>query len=441
MPVSFHIGSHIYNSIDPTQMQTTFVHYFENGVRVSKNQAQKKIIRYRSNGLIILGTFHNPIIIPIMRTVATEINLPHPPQMETTTQINQRIILFQHDKIRLSLEFRSTKIGMNFWIVGEIEYTAEDRSNYNTLKMREYNLYHKLKTTLDAIFKDDPSVVMSEIFSAKYTTSMNIADLFKMPCRKFEKFHKKLIKDPSSVIVKHKYDGFKAKIVCIEPNLLLYVDDMNCFKSINSSIFNRMHNVVFQLENMCTTGCTSGCTSDSNETRSETIPVLIITDILGIKMGDNYYMPDPQDVIQFLSSFSGKKHYINFGDGAKKILVQSSVSIKSKSSFPTDGYILIYENMEFKYKIPTFDVKISNKKCYAKNNNNVDVSINGCVYNNYEDGIYEVTFNDFSVISDKLCNDLKFLRRRMDRIIPSTLSEIEEMKREFNIIRYWGCTL
>lgn len=424
IPISDHIIDYILTTIPDVQNRTTYVYYFEDGSRVSQNVAQRKVIKQRNNTLYLEGSFDNPIIIPMMRTVAIEYTIDAPPSMMTATQVNARVILYKDEECRIFMEFRATNTGVLNFIVGEIEYTKEVRASFDALKLKEAILFSKLKKFLHSVFQNKPEVI-SDLLNIKYMQKITMSELFKFPCRVFSKFHKNYIKN-NDIIVKHKFDGFKAKIVCVEPNIVYYQDDMFGVKQLNSSVLNSVPNVVFQLENMCTDAAAS----------SDSVPALILTDVLGVKIGKYYHMPDPKNVLQFFNTIQIPMH-INFGDGAKCIIPQKVTEFNKKSQYPTDGYIVIFENREFKYKVPTFDVKVLNKRIYIKNINNTDVSLNLEICKE-PDGIYEVTFKNRHESCDNLCNELTFLRKRSDRTIPSTQEEVNEAKQEFLVIRKSG---
>lgn len=439
LPLSASIANDILNSMTKEERirRRTLVLYFNDDVRITNAQVQRKETLERRTFAYLSGSFDSPILIPMVRAVSIETKLDEAPSVDDLTTEVVRYILFYKEstKIRVSLELRQQISGKKYYLTGEVEY--EQNVNFDEMKLLEAGLVSEIRSTLEGVFINRPEVI-SRIFSmADELPQMNESDLFKMPCRVFTKLHQTRIEDTRNVKIKYKFDGFKGKMVCVAPNKVLYQDDLNKIKPLDTSMFNSMKNIIFQIENMCT-AYRKGVPSPDDEVYNK-IPTIIITDILGIKMGGKVYMPEPLDVLKFLETFNRSEQYINFHDGGKQVTAQRRLRVMNgskipRSTFKTDGYILVYKNHEFKFKVPTFDIKIFNNRCYIKNENNVDVIEFPESYP-YPNGIYEVTFKDKRRGTSSLCKNLEILRRRFDRPNPSTKTEIEEAIKEFDLLR------
>ncbi|AAN04392.1 hypothetical protein K06A9.1a [Heliothis zea nudivirus] len=428
LPVSTHIGECIKKNIARVDLphREVWVMYFKDNTRVTGTTSQRKHVISKSRHLYLSGTMATPIVIPMCRTVSIEENVPFTASMSDLSSMVQRFVLFRNNNIRISLECRSNGSGNEYYISGEVEYTLDVLNDFHGLRMQEAALVCELRDTLGQYFASN---VVSNIMCVLHRLQPATHDsVFKMPCRVFSKFHKVQIRDSKSFIYKHKYDGFKCKLVCTEPNKVLYQDDNIKFIQFNSSIFNTVPNLYFQLENMCTNG------RKESQSSSEGIPTVIITDVLGVRLGGQLFMPEPEEVLKFLSTFNRQQQYVNFGDGCKRILVQESIDVNATTKFKRDGLIVIYRNKEFKFKFPTFDVKLMNGMVYVKNSNNMDDSLNLIHYDNMPDGIYEVSFDNLQAGTSSMCNQLTFLRRRTDRLTPSTRAEVEEAMHELDLM-------
>lgn len=480
LPISTHVGDTIKSSIPKSEMSAreVWVFYFNDGSRVTGTTSQRKIIKSKARHLYLAGTLAEPIMIPMCRTISIEESAPLDAPLEDLTSTVQRFVLYKQNSVRICLECRSNGNGHEYYISGEVEYPCEVARDFHALRIRENELVYELKDTLSQLF--DSSQVQNIMCVTHRVNSATHDSVFRMPCRVFNKFHKIQISDTKEFVYKHKFDGFKGKMVCVAPNKVLYQDDNIKFGSFNSSIFNTVPNLYFQIENMCSAGRKSkeslmlmkkrngttassvatsssaasastrsgGCgnkvanedSSQSSSTSSiDQIPAIIITDILGVRMGGQLFMPEPLDVLRFLSTFNRHHQFVNFGDGCKRVLVQQAVSVNSTTKFKRDGLIVIYRNKEFKFKFPTFDVKMLNGKCYVKNSNNMDDSLNLEYYENMPDGIYEVSFSNLQAGTSNMCNYLTFLRLRTDRMTPSTRLEVEEAIHELDLMI--GCVL
>lgn len=432
LPVSKFVNDEILRNIPQEEVpyRQVWVFYFADGVRSTGGVTQRKTLVKKSRFLYLAGSFNQPVVVPMCRTASIEEDLERTPPIETLHCSIIRYVLYKQDNIRICLEQRYGETGGQFYISGEVEYTKEESEDFIKLKLREASLVCELRETLN-MYLNDPVEVYNVICVLNNLPIANQESIFGMPCRVFSKFHKVKVTNAKEFIYKHKFDGFKGKMVCQQKDQVLYQDDNINFRVLNTSILNTVPNLYLQIENMCGVGRRS----KDSETLYDTIPTVIITDVLGIKMGGEVYMPEPKDVLKFLSTFNRTHQYVNFGDGAKQFLVQEAVPLNSTTPFKQDGHIIVYKNKEFKFKLPTFDVKLIDSRCYIKNANNTDESLNLEFYRSYEDGIYEVTFAKHKAGTSTLCNHLNFLRKRTDRLCPSTRSEIDDAINEFVLMR------
>lgn len=450
-----------------------YVFYYENGTRMSRNLFQKKEPIMRPRRLLYLsGTWDKPFYVPMMRTACKEVtldssNLKWLSSSSITSRV-ERLIIKKENGFRISVDWRCDSKGINPYINGEVEYDEKTMMDYKSLKSIEAQLVCLMKEELFR-FTKNMAIVFDILSASRYSDKIEINTLYSTPCRVFNKLKNIKIEDPNEVYIKSKYDGFKGKMVCNKINNIMYIDDAHvCIPNVSSTFLNKLPNLFIQVENMCEV-----VQKKPSDALYKYLDSLIVTDIIGMKIGGNYYTPEPQDVLTFLQTFKNREHLISMNDksfktvfvqriineSTEKSLAQEPTAVKRRYTrttvagvaehadttviLPTDGIILVYEDREYKYKVPTFDVKIKNGRAFVKKDANIstvnsnNVQLNDQTFN-MPDGIYEVGFSNPTKSQKKLVESLTILRRRIDRINPSTLNEVREAESEFVLIRNFG---
>lgn len=457
------IESYIANSIQEQIQDSSrymYVFYYENGNRMTCNVFQRKEQILPCRRLLYMsGEWDSPLYLPMVRTVSREVNLTEDEIVACNSNFIvskvKRLVLKKDDEFRICIEWRANQKGVTTTLTAEVEYTEEVRNNYTELVNKETQLVCTIKDEL-LKYTNNNTIRVNEILSIhKYCDKIDISTLCSVPCRVFNKLQNIKITNSNNVYYKYKYDGFKGKMVCYKENMCMYQDDAHVYlPRIYTGFLNSLPNLFIQVENMCNVVVKNK--EVSNKCNLMNLESLIITDILGIKMGGFYYRPEPMNVLKFLQTYKAREvtfPMLEFGN--KTIFVQSIITRKDELSnlnttdedegnedvMPIDGKILIYEDREYKYKIPTFDIKIKNNKGFVKTDSNVNIRNNSDNQINdqffeQKNGIYEVSFKDRKI--SRLRNKLVVLRARTDRINPSTLQEVEDAEVEMDVLRKYS---
>lgn len=359
------------------------------------------------------------LVVPFNRKQAEEIKDYSHDDMTKVASITHRYILYNHDNIRIAIEYKFS----HYHLVGEIEYEDIVLNNYNGLLKTEEKLWFVFRSIIMSCgFK----VCMENFIIYKYVPQQVLSLI---PGRKFSKF-KEANFNYLYCKVMYKFNGYRG-IMFVGPDFILYSDAIgnNCKININLSN-NLLMGTMFQLEIM------------------EEERMIIVTDILGIMYKNKQYMPDPLEAINFLvySKINEKQIYIEMNRNNQKVkyLLRTQKYIKmnklsvtgkiDKDDIPiykdcrVDGYILITSNKIYKFKQPTVDVEIKNGEMYASKH---DKPISKRTYPALEDGVWEIEphCSDFCPIF-KMFLDPKILRQRHDRSCGNTLDSITECLRE-----------
>lgn len=309
------------------------------------NAAEKnKVVNKKPPNKVHLD--QTPIFLPLVRKVATE-TVVAAPNISLITSIIDRKILHFHNNIRICLETQATREGSQHYLTAEVEYSELVSEDYKKLF---YDYEENLVDTIFDVFGvewlnllDDTDVLYQKI---------PLSALIGLSSRKFGTIGE------AGIIsgIKHKFDGYKGKIIFRESSAAFY-SDLNLCKNI--SVHNLKikfpENIIFQVEIM-------------TRFKTNRRPSLIFTDVIGFKRANSLYMTEPVDVIRFFNWLNQKysinsniepEHTITINKTSFRIKMQTSLkSYNETTNEMTDGMILISGNREFKFKRPTIDAEL-----------------------------------------------------------------------------------
>ncbi|XP_057340764.1 uncharacterized protein LOC130677881 [Microplitis mediator] len=376
----------------------------------------------------------NAMFIPFTRTTAKETIAEASDKFSTVQDIIIRYTLYSENNIRVCVEKISQNQGGAYYFSAEIEYDRD----YKTINYEEFT---KIENSFWNLLSDK---YLPEFYHLLDTNAIynyvELSQLLNIPCRKFSPIHQyscNLI----DYKLKYKFDGYKGRMINnnLNTDTILYWDDMHNTGEISSKFLNRFPHIIFQYE---------------------VIPDkrwIIFTDIIGVIFHKQLYMPEPNDVLSFFSSFprqeinhpllSDKTNCRSFkfiisindnrnnndDDGLLKdefsIGVQFTIRDKENedyfsSSFIdyTDGFIIVCNNREYKYKIPTLDVRIINEMAFLDESATpiFEKKLVASFLLNPQ-SIYEITLRRGQVV---------ILRERFERQFTSNSEEFEIFKSE-----------
>lgn len=383
-----------------------FVMYYKNGTRISGNLVQYK--KNVSRPSFILKRYHNHFI-PWVRSVCSEDPAPLDINFLNITTIVVRYILYENDGIRIALERRLHENGGDHYLCGEIEYIESVTTNYAQLLEHEDWLLNALDVICPKFHFD---------YELNYRQN-DEADVPNITSRTFHKFANVNPRyDPVMCRFKYKFDGYKGRMFTIKKDMICYYDDMHNLLRINSPILNHLPNIIVQTELMA-------------KQRTGRRSTIILTDIIGAYVGRRLYIPEPLAVLDYFAECMSTDMILNMGPlGPRTMTCQRAIDLVGESVQPTelkhDGYLFVYQNMEFKYKIPTIDVRIESGTCFLGNSTDVLTMIPNWDPKN-PNGIYEV-----GPMAD---GHLQVYRRRLDRTQASTDAEYAEYTAEVEFFR------
>lgn len=260
-------------------------------------------------------------------------------------------------------------------------------------------------------------------------------NLMCFPCRKLYSLSKMQFDTSVKFALKKKYDGFKGRL-CVDTALDVFVqDDLNRF-----SVVPRDQHMTFSHDNV-----KLAYQVEFVEAKDQT-PRMIFTDVIGVMVDRKLYVPEPLNVLDyfkqtpFLSNslkLAGKTYCLQ----TQQVCLNSC--LKGDLVVDTDGYLIVSDNLEFKYKVPTIDLvyrqynmqmeKVNpffhdNKADYA-GNDSLQITNESSIVNKVkleEGSVNEVTLQKF--------NEWVVIRRRKDRYFASTPEQMAVFNREIGIL-------
>ena len=393
-------------------------------LRIHSDKFQKKTEKERANFLI----FMNNKFIPYTQTKSIESPAFKCIDFSKINTIVTRYTLLEYDEnindkpyddddikyVRIVVESISNEKGVDYMFAAEVEYSNVSYENPNNLKVVNQTLFDLVSKILEPVW---------DSIDIKYD-AIQPENVINIPSRIFHPIYKI---DVNNYLIKYKFDGYKGKMIYTKKNFY-YFDDLQKFKIIEvyPKVFEFFENIIFQFEIV------------SNV--ENTMNVLMLTDIIGVYINNTLYTLKPTDVLKvfsYISSISKSLDDItlNFRKDFNKphskyddknfenidgycLQIQKPILPTDKcSNLKYDGFIIISNELEIKYKIPTCDVRLFNYMLYIDNMNEPVTSemFYGSEYKNNK--IYEISINPKGFVY--------ILRSRYDRFLTSTIAEYE----------------
>lgn len=390
---------------DTIFLRKDFIYYLKNKNRycVINNEKflQKKTVTKEYTVLLYLNSKN--IWIPATRKISVEspLNLSTLRGMDVQNIVTRYIIFetFIKEKnlfFRICVEKRAFHaIGGEIYFCGEVEYKKLNADYEKQLLnlMDRYCDFFKIKDCLKG-----------DIIPPK--------DLINVPSRKFTNLEKKI----PLIIVKRKFDGYKAKICISKEHKIMYIDDFGkskIYENIDNEFNFFENNLFFQLERLPNNNCA------------------VVVDMIGMFYENKFYITRSIDSLLYLQNFKSFESKL-FG----MIYFQTSVDKFENNNLNQDGYLFIGKNeKEYKCKEPTLDVRLNangyfffdfDPKWYINKIPLVD-------FNKIDiDKIFEIQFHN---------KELFVIKKREDKTVTSTAYQYKEYKDACDLLNAYGCNI
>lgn len=401
------------------------ISYYESGARVRQESAThlqfyvEKKTTIKECRFLTMIPFNEErfLLVPSRRRRSREC-ATYDPKGETITSVVVRYVVKKFGRLRISLEKQLSCNGsIKLFIRGDMEYDSDVFASWNKLREAEAHLVSVLMG--DATLRD----TLYKSTECDFFDAINPKDLMSIKCRVFSKFSDNSLNPNNVLHLKPKWDGFKARAVVVKSNddEIVHLDDLGKFDVIGGHFLRPVtayKNLIFQTEVVSTPE------SEPN--------LLVITDVLGVVCSGKQYMPCPEDVLVFFKFLKPKieNHIVNIRNGHYKLTVTETIPLDLVDTpVPhTDGFIIVGGGKEYKFKIPTIDLRAKQTGLYLDDPEErvqkfplpEEVTPDGI------GGIYEVC-----QVKDKVM----VLRRRYDRIFSSTIDEWRSYLKERDYLR------
>lgn len=478
---------------DYQPLYTDFILY-SSGNRFVKStgRVESKTVQERFNILRIIlpedehrEPFADTMFLPYTRTMSIETLIPFSLSHFTTYDsairrhiIYENVFINEKDsrmdyKIRVGLEERVSVNNKNngHFFTAECEYSSEVFTYYMLLNIVETKFF-------ELLFAQFRSILYNINYNFMFQRITDV-QMCSIPSRKFHIVDSHTFSSKHGIFIKHKYDGFKARVVNIGDVTLYYDDLHNMFHVDPCGLFRKY--VIYQLEIMEPTTSTNGETSAN----------CIITDVIGVYINNVLYSPEPINVLQYFVFCKNQIQFINNQNalhlkqlqhkcdkyrralenvdtrvssdkdkaveirklssalteklnyyesnmkqlsdimktacdiflhtlGHFRLVYQEPITVDDiNNATPidvTDGYIIVANNGEFKFKLPSIDVRYLSGFLHLDDEANsiiVPTQFPNLVHN----AIYEIT----------ICNKhIVILKIRNDRSCAATMEEYKE---------------
>lgn len=376
---------------------TTYVVYFDN-YRISNFKKEKK---ERIHTICELLYFKNKFI-PCKHTIASEQPIDVETNLHETTSIVCRSILHKttanDENVRIAIEKQDFELLVEYNFCVEIEFANVDAFNAKIRSQELGQQMGELCSDYMCKFFDKLHIECDQFDAVKFG---------KITSRKFDDIQN-FNAHAEPYILKAKYDGVKGKfcnnLYCIDtfqPIILISSGDTllntGTIKALPKQ-FDSFENVIFQFELM-----------ESGN--------VIVTDIIGIYIKETLFSPSPNTVLRVFQEQNIDGSDIQLGNYPCKLYTQKALTLGFTAADiidKCDGFIITSQNREYKFKMPTCDVRLKAGKLYLDNSS---VPISYDTFSHYvDDIIYEIVKRPQGFI---------ILRKRSDRIYTSSLEEYQ----------------
>jgi hypothetical protein len=316
---------------------------------------------------------YKDVLFPCIYTEATETPTTQSIESKQIQSHVSRFILKINRHIRISIDYENYQ----YYLKGEIE-NCRVGLQIDHFLMEYYSYWIQYNQNTTDQFDNLPVNLHNQITSRVF---------------------KNCVLDPPNVhsATKYKYDGYRGKFVIKKNNEAEYSDSLNKYAKITDlpASLGKYVNLIVHVEVM------EKC--------------FIMTDLMAI-IKQKTYSFSPLDVTSFFASLDSVYGQNILIDEISTTLffqrpIEDGVDIPIDKH---DGCILISDEYEYKFKLPTCDVSIKSGFLYLDDDSKNHLTNHR--FRGYKDGIYEI--ENF--------NELKVMRMRPDRHHTSTREEYEE---------------
>ncbi|MCJ7481845.1 MAG: hypothetical protein MUO31_02660 [Thermodesulfovibrionales bacterium] len=370
----------------------TFVHYFAGGFRRSEGRLQAKKTTLKRTYLAII----DQLFLPFVYTESIELNQlnSHPVGVAETAIV--RFVCHEQAHIRVSIDAVHSNTGVGYFLTAEREFDKKP----HTSVFDDDGFFKVVFTYLQSINDID------NIIASSFDT-LQISRQHSFPSRKFGE-----IKNLQSVSVDHmipkaKFNGYKGKFF-VSDDIGFFLNathDAGLIRGLPSDLLKRS-GVVFQYEVM--------------------VHNIILTDVVGVYINNVLYETHPRQVLEFLESLDYNNIPLTFNDQNYCMFTQRRLPTWHSPPTPpdlVDGIIIVCGDVEYKYKSPTCDIRITKGRIYI---DSYPMPVDMSTYPKLQDGIYEIKLPTEAVFIakyDKFSMKYDIIRKRYDRVHTSTAAE------------------
>lgn len=374
--------------------------------------------------------------VPLTRTSSDEECINPCILLNKDMQISQcvvRRVLYEKDDMRISLDTVGTsstgKSTPSFVRLScEIEYDLSNVEKYYA------QVHTKEKIMVRRLMKFSDAHGLGILEGSGHLDKLDPLNLMCFPCRKLYSLSEMQFDTSVKFVLKKKYDGFKGRL-CVDTALDVFVqDDLNRFSVVSHEqhmTFSHDNvNVAYQVEFV--------------EAKDRT-PRMIFTDVIGVMVDRKLYVPEPLNVLDYFKRTPFMSNSMKLFDKTYRLQTQEvclNSCLKGDLAVDTDGYLIVSDNLEFKYKVPTIDLVYRQYNLQMEKvnpffhdsngddagNDSPQITNESSIVNKVkleEGGIYEVTLQKF--------NEWVVIRRRKDRYFASTPEQMAVFNREIGI--------
>lgn len=298
--------------------QNDVIFIFDDKTRLSQREYQYKI----ANEKTYILSFYNDFLFPIKRTKS----------IETRKKIDSlyvektvyRKIIYNEDNIRIALNKTEADYGVHFTCSGEIEYKENDL--YSTICE-----YEKKLTQL-----------MSKWYKFVKFDKLTNESLFSCCTPKIQSWI--CVDFEDSFNWAYKWNGVKAKML-YNDNYITLAPDANNIEIINfkCDFLKEFEYICFQVE--------------------ITDIYIVIVELISITYKNIVYSMEPNSNVKFLKFLNKRLNNREYTINNKRLIVQQYYDNRENplpkdfSDLLYDGLLINQNNMLFKVKLPTLDVK------------------------------------------------------------------------------------
>lgn len=314
--IFFKISKDYFEILKKKSKMTKILLYLPGDIRVIYTEEKEKKIfqkKIKKKKIFFLSL---PSLLPLVRSEAEEHHLT-PEMCDLSEQLNNvtHLICRYHllsSQFRICVEKRTTLHGSDFYLVGEVEYEKFDICLENEL-LKKFEEFMPLNVDRTHYFDKYNAI----------TISFAPARTFK-PLKNLQKID----------FIKPKYDGHRGRFVITKGKT--YFEE-NATKNLKyfqkNTIFTKssFENVIFQYENV------NG--------------VKIITDVTGASINGNFYKTNAKESLLFLENLSKIE---------TNLIFQKRYEKGEFINFKIDGWLIISNENEYKFKEPTADFLLKN---------------------------------------------------------------------------------